>query len=159
MAYWPQLGQSCDGPDEDTCENGEYICSADQAGVTCEESGTSGLEICNGLDDDCDGQTDEDLGTYTCGFGECMVTVDTCVNGQPQECIPTAAPEEHESFCDDGLDNDCDALIDDDDVDCRGGGGGDSCSCGSAGKTNFSLLVFLCLAVWLGVKRTRSPSP
>ena len=152
---WPELGTSCDGPDEDTCENGEYVCSADMAGVTCNESGTSGLEICNGYDDDCDGQTDEDLGTYTCGFGVCMVTVDTCVDGQPQECIPSSADEERETTCDDGLDNDCDALVDDDDVDCRGGGGGDSCSCGSATDAGFALLAMFLMMLGLGVRRTR----
>ena len=152
---WPQLGQDCDGPDEDTCENGTYICSADQTGVSCNESGMSGLEICNGYDDDCDGQIDEDLGTYTCGFGVCMVTVDTCINGQPQGCDPNPAPEEHETICDDGLDNDCDALIDDDDLDCRGGGGGDSCSCGSAAETNFPLLALVLMTLGLGIRRTR----
>jgi MYXO-CTERM domain-containing protein len=156
---WPQLGEPCDGPDEDNCANGEYVCSVDQAGVTCKESGTSGLEICNGIDDDCDGQTDEDLGTYTCGFGVCMVTIDTCVNGQPQECIPSKAPEERETTCDDGLDNDCDALIDEDDVDCRGSGGGDGCECGTSPTSSAPNLGLLAGLLVLGrIRRTRSPS-
>jgi hypothetical protein len=152
---WPELGTMCDGPDEDTCENGEYVCSADMAGVTCNESGMSGQEICNNHDDDCDGLTDEDLGTYTCGFGECMVTVDACKGGQPQGCDPDPAPEEDETTCDDGLDNDCDALIDDDDVDCRGGGGGDSCSCGSTAGANLPLLALVLAILGLGIRRTR----
>jgi len=152
---WPELGTECDGPDDDTCANGEYVCSADMAGVTCNESGVSGQEICNNHDDDCDGQTDEDLGTYTCGFGVCMVTVDACINGQPQECIPDPAPEEHETTCDDGLDNDCDALIDDDDIDCRGGGGGDSCGCGSTTQPGFPLLALFLMMLGLGIRKTR----
>jgi len=152
---WPELGDPCDGPDEDTCEYGEYVCSADMAGVTCAESGISGVETCNGVDDDCDGLTDEDLGTYTCGFGVCMVTVDTCIDGQPQECIPGDPPEEHETTCDDGLDNDCDALVDDDDVDCRGGGGGDSCSCSSTNETNLPLLVLVLMILGMGIRKTR----
>jgi hypothetical protein len=152
---WPELGTKCDGPDEDTCENGEYVCSTDMAGITCNESGVPGQEICNGYDDDCDGQTDEDLGTYTCGFGVCMVTVDTCVGGQPQGCDPDPAPEEHETLCEDGLDNDCDALVDDDDVDCRGGGGGDSCGCGSTTDTSFPLLAMFLMVLGLGIRRTR----
>jgi MYXO-CTERM domain-containing protein len=154
---WPQLGELCDGPDEDTCQNGEYVCSADLAGVTCNETGLSGLEVCNGMDDDCDGQTDEDLGSYTCGFGLCRITVDTCIAGQPQECVPAEAPEENETTCDDGEDNDCDGLIDEDDVDCRGGGGGDSCSCGSTGDAGFPLVALFFLL--LGIRRTRSPCP
>jgi len=152
---WPELGDLCDGPDEDTCPNGEYVCSADMAGLACQESGTSGVETCNSHDDDCDGLTDEDLGTYTCGFGECMVTVDTCINGQPQACVPGDPPEEREISCDDGLDNDCDALVDDDDVDCRGGGGGDSCGCGSASQTGFPLVALVLMMLGMGLRRTR----
>ena len=152
---WPELGTRCDGPDEDTCENGEYVCSTDMAGVTCNESGLSGRETCNGYDDDCDGQTDEDLGTYTCGFGVCMVTVDTCVDGQPQECVPGDPPEERETTCDDGEDNDCDALVDDDDVDCRGGGGGDSCSCSSATDSSFPLMALFLMMLGMGIRKTR----
>jgi hypothetical protein len=33
--------------------------------------GQPGTEVCNGLDDDCDGLTDEDLGVASCGIGEC----------------------------------------------------------------------------------------
>jgi MYXO-CTERM domain-containing protein len=156
---WPQLGELCDGPDEDTCANGEYVCSADHAGVICSESGTSGVETCNGLDDDCDGQTDEDLGTYTCGHGVCMVTIDTCINGQPQNCVPAEKPEERESTCDDGEDNDCDGLIDEDDVDCRGGGGGDGCDCATAQASSAPAVgLVIMLLVLARIRRTRSPS-
>ncbi len=66
-------------------------------------------EVCNGVDDDCDGEVDEELGLETCGLGECVHTVDLCVDGQTQECDPLVGslPE----ACD-GLDNDCDGDTD-----------------------------------------------
>ncbi len=88
-------------------------------------------ELCNGIDDDCNGQTDENLGTTACGVGACRRTVSNCVNGTPQDCV-AGLPEPElcdgiDSNCDgivdtdiaqqevcDGTDNDCDGLIDED---------------------------------------------
>ena len=56
---FPLLGLPCDGPDTDLCSNGFWICKADGTGLECSESGSAQVEICNGLDDDCDGQIDE----------------------------------------------------------------------------------------------------
>ena len=68
-------------------------------------------EVCNGIDDDCDGQVDEpeDTGETTCGLGECLHTASDCIGGQLTPCNPLqgALPEQ-----DDGLDNDCDGIID-----------------------------------------------
>ncbi len=62
-------------------------------------------EVCNGVDDDCDTATDEDLGQVTCGIGPCEVTVDACTDGTPTVCTP--GPPQPE-VCDDGIDQDCD---------------------------------------------------
>jgi hypothetical protein len=40
-------------------------------------------EVCNLKDDDCDGKVDEDLGTTTCGVGECLHEVPGCKDGKP----------------------------------------------------------------------------
>jgi len=77
----------------------------------CAANGTCvGQELCNGIDDDCDGSTDEDLGTTTCGIGACRVTVQNCLNGVRQSCLPGSPAEE---ACN-GLDDDCDGSTDED---------------------------------------------
>lgn len=70
--------------------------------------GASG-EVCDGLDNNCNGQVDE--GTITCGIGVCQTTVPTCANGVAQVCVPD--PEARPEVCD-NLDNDCDGLADED---------------------------------------------
>ena len=99
--------------------------------VPCEE------EICDGLDNDCDGETDE--GEYPCST-ECGDGKALCINGELQHC-DAAIPKEEicnglddncngeidegqlnacgkcgpvpDEICD-GVDNDCDGLIDED---------------------------------------------
>jgi hypothetical protein len=69
-------------------------------------------EVCNGIDDNCNAQIDEEeLGTVTCGFGLCEVTVPACENGLPVECVPL--PAGVDEVCD-NLDNDCDGSVDED---------------------------------------------
>ena len=69
------------------------------------------LEICDGLDNDCDEMVDGDLGSITCGKGVCLHKVDVCLNGQLQVCDPLEGIAVE--VCD-GLDNDCDCLEDED---------------------------------------------
>jgi hypothetical protein len=69
--------------------------------------------LCDNFDNDCDGNVDEveDLGkaSDTCGQGECLHTIDNCVNGGTLTCNPFegAVPE----LCD-NLDNDCNGVTD-----------------------------------------------
>lgn len=80
--------------------------------VTGDSSGCdpTGQEVCNGKDDDCDGQTDEDLGSTTCGKGECLHTEPNCKDGKPNVCDPFKGATKEKC---DGKDNDCNGKIDD----------------------------------------------
>jgi hypothetical protein len=65
---------------------------------------------CDGLDGDCDGQTDEDFIVLACDtglLGECQFGVRQCQSGSPV-CI---APAPRTEACD-GVDNDCDGSTD-----------------------------------------------
>jgi hypothetical protein len=58
----PWYGNPCDGPDTDQCLEGIYICTSGTQG--CTDLTGDDVEVCNGLDDDCDGTTDEGLPQY-----------------------------------------------------------------------------------------------
>jgi len=80
--------------------------------------GTAALDdsTCNGIDDDCDGLTDEDyvsVPTSCGGLGACFSTgANTCIDGQETDtCTPGTPTAE---VCDE-IDNDCDGFTDDDD--------------------------------------------
>ena len=66
-------------------------------------------EVCNGVDDNCDTQIDEDLGETTCGIGVCLHTVDNCFGGVAQLCDEMEGVGVEEC---DGKDNDCDGEVD-----------------------------------------------
>ena len=74
---FPTLGQACDGPDADECASGTVVCAPDLAGVVC-VGDVAKTEICNGIDDDCDGDTDEGFEVgVVCDGGD----ADACTKG------------------------------------------------------------------------------
>ena len=105
--------------------------------------GEPGSEECDGIDNDCNGDVDEDLPIQEteCGLGECFASgLASCVNGSwLDDCVPGNPSEE---LCD-GLDNNCDGIADDGlAIDCNGDCGGfaveNICGC-VGGNTGLSL--------------------
>lgn len=71
---------------------------------------------CDGVDDDCDGDTDEEVPQVetTCGTGACATFgMETCVDGQLQNSCAPGAPAALDSSCD-LIDDDCDGAVDED---------------------------------------------
>ena len=88
---------------------------------TC-EPGTPSAEVCDSIDNDCDGSTDEGLGSTstTCGVGACGSTGDLICQGGAW--VDTCAPGTPSDEVCDGEDNDCDGILPDDETDADGDG-------------------------------------
>ena len=85
------------------CNNGVYEILQYEIGPT--------EEVCDGLDNDCDGFADETLWLQTFGttVGECKYGVRTCEAGVWRIDYPGVGPVPEDC---DGLDNDCDGVVD-----------------------------------------------
>lgn len=120
----PMLGQAC-GEAVGICTVGATVCT--DGSLVCDGVQASDEESCNGLDDDCDGEVDEDAtqdffldvdgdgygsgdacnacaaeecgeGDWVTMDGDCDETCDTCYLGATEVC--------------DELDNNCDTFVD-----------------------------------------------
>jgi hypothetical protein len=90
------------------CKGGTQTCLNGQWGPCVGEVDPT-PESCNGVDDNCNQMTDENLGTISCGIGACKATVNACTNGKPTTCVAGNAVNE---VCNDGVDNNCNGQID-----------------------------------------------
>ena len=110
---WPRLGSRC-GVGEGACAaTGTLACTPDGAAAFCDTSASPPpVEVCNGVDDDCDEQVDEGLDGMACDTGQpgvCGAGASVCTDGVAG-CDVVAMPSAE--VCD-GLDDDCNGVVDD----------------------------------------------
>ncbi len=150
---------SCNNIDDD-CSNGtdeDYAPVATSCGIgACHATGSTSCSTgnildscapgtpaandtsCNGADNDCNGQTDEDYVPVAtnCGVGACARTgVTSCPSGSVVDSCTPGTPAANDTSCN-GIDNDCNNQTDEDYVSV-----GTSCgigSCHATGSTSCS---------------------
>ena len=99
------VGGSCTTGMAGACSPGTF-----NASMQCVPNLATASELCNGVDDNCDGLVDNaDWGTISCGTGACRRTYSTCISGVVNSrCQPGSPTVE---TCN-GIDDDCDGVID-----------------------------------------------
>ena len=134
---YPTGAAGCDaatGKCVGVCALGHLACQASpitgKGELACVDAVTPTAELCNGKDDDCDGSVDEDFPDLNqpCNAESCQGAGQYICNAQGTDVICTVSslgpmPE----ICD-GIDNDCNHVIDDPDANMPGVG----VACGSA---------------------------
>jgi hypothetical protein len=153
----PENPEICDGQDNDcdgkvdtaangtplevpctgTCGPGSQVCAFGQLGA-CSSNGT--VEICNNLDDDCNGIVDDAPGgcscsagqTQLCGsdLGECSQGIQECLGGQWSACKTGVHGGKLYTF-NQGSDEACDLLDNDCDGNTDEGNPGGGAACGT----------------------------
>jgi MYXO-CTERM domain-containing protein len=154
------------GVSQGECKEGTQTCTVGTWG-NCTGGVDPVAEVCDGLDNNCDGQIDENL-TRSCQT-VCGSGLETCTNGSYQNCTAQKPAKE---TCD-GLDNDCDGVVDGEglcdptqvcingvcvDAASLDGDGGGGCDCtvdpaSDGGVLPLSIAALLMLALFLRRRR------
>jgi hypothetical protein len=125
------VGQSCTVGIGECARTGQYVCKADGSGTQCNAiPGTPTPEVCDGLDNDCDGQIDDgvllvfykdtDGDGYTDGTTQVGCTAPSgyalsAILGDCNDNDPNINPARIE-ICGDEKDNNCNGQVDEVDV-------------------------------------------
>jgi hypothetical protein len=142
------LGQACfsdDGepaPGDGPCRTqGSFICKADGSSTQCsakKDTSKETAEVCNGVDDDCNGLVDDNVAAHDSRISQACFggTKGVCIapaNAGTTVCLSGAVvcgganlvhPGDHAETCN-GLDDDCNGVVDDNLIDAGG-------ACGSS---------------------------
>ncbi|RLB65976.1 MAG: hypothetical protein DRI90_00640, partial [Deltaproteobacteria bacterium] len=123
----PEGGGNCSTGQQGVCDAGTLHCSNGSLG--CDQTVQPSTELCNGLDDNCDGSTDEGNpeGGAACDtglLGTCKIGSFQCLNGQ-LACTQTVQPSAEQC---NALDDDCDGSVDEGNPQ-----GGTACATGQLG--------------------------
>ena len=112
------LDDNCDGLVDNTVDtDGDGVTDCTDCAPLNPAIRPGEAEACNGLDDDCDQTADEGLAVpASCGTGACARSVIACQNGIPGVCVPGSPQPE---VCN-GVDDNCDGLADNGDLDLDG---------------------------------------
>ncbi len=91
-----------------------FTCELPSSPINCQSSSlienndcTHNPEICDGIDNNCNGMKDENLGNLTCGIGACYRTINSCVNGIEKECVQGEPLQE---ICGNSIDENCNGV-------------------------------------------------
>ena len=128
---------SAAGPEETIgrgiCKEGQRECDPEGFWLACEGAVLPAQEVCNKIDDDCNGRVDDGFereGTKCfAGDGECRNEGTYSCSADGSESVCSVAAKEPAAEVCDGKDNDCNGQVDDGSI----AGTGDSCSTGEAG--------------------------
>ena len=114
VSWCPPAGAQCSGVGSlsSPCQVGTLVCKG--GAWACQGGTLPGNEVCDGVDNNCDGQTDNGLGSPVgdvCGsnIGECKQGKEVCDNGSIK-CQGGQGPTQE--VCN-GLDDDCNGKTDD----------------------------------------------
>jgi hypothetical protein len=118
---WPDRGKGCLAGQGECRRAGALVCNAEGTALRCDAvEGVPSAEVCDGLDNDCNGDTDEDpkwadVGTVcTVGKGACAATGVVQCNAADRAGPPVCSAVEGTPATEtcNGLDDNCDGFVD-----------------------------------------------